>query len=62
MNYAKITKAHFEKLVSIVGAEYVSVDQEQLINYGHDETEDFSFPPEIVVKPADAKEISLIKK
>ena len=62
MNYAKITKAHFEKLVSIVGAEYVSVDQEQLINYGHDETEDFSFPPEILVKPADAKEISSILK
>jgi len=62
MNYTKVTKQHFEDLKAIVGAEYVSIDKEQLIEYGHDETEDYSFPPELLVKPANANEISAILK
>ena len=37
-------------------------DEESLHNYSHDETEDLHFPPEVVVKPKTAEEISAILK
>lgn len=50
------------EIKKIVGENYVFTDQETLNNYGHDETEDLSFPPHIVVKPANAFEIAEIIK
>lgn len=50
------------KLVQIVGNSYVFLDQETRNHYGHDETEDYVFPPNVVVKPANALEISEIMK
>ena len=38
------------------------VDQESLLEYGHDETEDLSFPPEVVIKPQSVSEISEIMR
>ena len=38
-------------LKEIVGADYVFSDEERLLNYSHDETEDLSYPPEVVLKP-----------
>lgn len=49
-------------LEKCIGKEWVFVDKETLINYGHDETEDLSFPPQVLVKPSTAKEISEIMK
>ncbi len=46
---------------SIVGDE-MSISQEDLLHYGHDETEDLSFPPHVVLKPANPQEISSILK
>jgi glycolate oxidase len=46
---------------SIVGEE-MSISQEDLLHYGHDETEDLSFPPHVVLKPATPQEISSILK
>jgi glycolate oxidase len=51
-----------QKLITILGESYVSTDQETLNHYGHDETEDYVFPPNVVVKPANAQEISAILK
>jgi len=51
-----------KKLANIVGDAYVFTDQETRNHYGHDETEDYVFPPHVVVKPANAKEISEILK
>jgi glycolate oxidase len=51
---------YLSKLKEIVGTEHVYVDQESLHHYGHDETEDFLFLPDVVVKPANAEEISKI--
>jgi len=48
------------KLVTILGKEYVFIDDETRNSYGHDETEDFVFPPSVVLKPANASEISQI--
>jgi glycolate oxidase len=51
-----------QKLTNIVGESYIFTDQETRNHYGHDETEDYVFPPSVVVKPANAKEISEILK
>ena len=51
-----------KKLSNIVGDAYVFIDQETRNHYGHDETEDYVFPPHVVVKPANTKEISEILK
>ncbi|MFN7013974.1 MAG: FAD-binding oxidoreductase, partial [Bacteroidia bacterium] len=40
----------------------VLIDRETLENYSHDETEDLSFLPEVVLKPASTHEISSILK
>lgn len=51
-----------QKLELILGADYIFFDEETRKNYGHDETEDYNFPPSVVVKPANAQEISEIVK
>lgn len=50
------------KLEHIVGKEYVFTDIETRKNYGHDETEDYVFPPSVVIKPANTTQISEIMK
>jgi glycolate oxidase len=49
-----------QKLQNIVGENYVFTDIETRNHYGHDETEDYVFPPNAVVKPENALEISKI--
>lgn len=51
-----------DALVAIAGAVHVFTDDDTRQHYGHDETEDFVFPPGVVVKPASAQEISQIMK
>ena len=50
------------KLTQIVGSNYIFTDQETRNHYGHDETEDYIFPPSVVVKPGTTKEVSEILK
>ncbi|RAR46564.1 FAD-binding oxidoreductase [Flavobacterium lacus] len=50
------------KLENIVGQSFVFTDEETRNHYGHDETEDYVFPPHVVVKPSSAKEIAEILK
>ncbi len=50
----------YQKLTTIVGENYIFTDAETLLHFGHDETEDLSFPPQVVLKPANAQEISKI--
>src|SRR5687767_4273531 len=47
---------------SIVGENYVFVDEEVLNHYAHDETENLHFLPDIVIKPRTTEEISAIMK
>ncbi len=47
-----------DELRTIVGEKYVFVDNETRYDYSHDETEDLSFIPDVVVKPANAEEIA----
>jgi glycolate oxidase len=51
-----------DAFTKIVGKQYVFADEEVLGNYAHDETEDLHFLPDLVIKPANAEEISAILK
>lgn len=50
------------ELQQIVGEKFVFIDDETRYDYGHDETEDYSFPPHVVVKPTTVEEVSAIMK
>jgi glycolate oxidase len=50
------------KLTQIVGENYIFTDIETRNHYGHDETEDYVFPPSVVVKPANTSEVSAVIK
>lgn len=58
----EITAQHINELTEIVGANFIFTDEETRKNYGHDETEDYNFPPHVVVKPGNTEEISNIVK
>jgi glycolate oxidase len=60
MNKGIVSTERLLQLKNIVGEQYVFADEETLRNYGHDETEQLLFPPEVVIKPRTAKEISKI--
>ena len=62
MQFSQITAPILQLLEEIVGIPYVFSDLETRKHYGHDETEDYSFPPTVVVKPASTEEISKIMK
>ncbi len=47
---------------SIVGEQYVLIDEESLHHYAHDETEDLHFRPDVIIKPRTAEEISEVLK
>lgn len=57
---AIITPAHIEQFKKIAGNEYVLLDEEAFKNYGHDETENLLFLPDVVIRPRTAEEISSI--
>lgn len=50
------------QLQTITGPGYVFTDEATRLHYGHDETEDYSFPPTVVVKPGSPEEVSAIMK
>ncbi|HTE11181.1 MAG TPA: FAD-linked oxidase C-terminal domain-containing protein [Chitinophagaceae bacterium] len=51
-----------DRFKTIAGEQFVLVDDESLQNYGHDETEDLLFLPDVVIRPRTAEEISAIMK
>lgn len=57
-----LTTPLIEQLQAITGIPYVFTDEETRITYGHDETEDYSFPPTVVVKPGTPEEVSAIMR
>lgn len=50
------------ELQNIVGQKNVFTDLETRQNYGHDETEDYNFPPNIVIKPKTTQEVAAVVK
>jgi len=57
-----LSSRSIEEFKNILGEKYVLLDEESLHHYSHDETEDLHFPPDIVLKPRTAEEISAILK
>lgn len=53
------TLTHFRALI---GEEHVLTDHESRQHYGHDETEDLNFPPDVVLRPGTVEEVSAILK
>ena len=62
MAFAEVTSSIVSEFEAIVGKENVVVDPEKRHAYSHDETEDYSFLPDVVLKPGSAEEVSRIMK
>lgn len=62
MEFNKIKHSDIEKIKEIVGSDNVFTEEETRNIYGSDETENFKFPPDVVVKPTDTQQVSNILK
>lgn len=62
MAFAAVVPALIQQFEQIVGQQNIIVDEEKRYNYSHDETEDYSFLPDVVLKPGSTEEISAIMK
>ena len=60
--YGKVTPVILAKLSAIVGADHVLTDADSIAICSRDETEDLSFPPDVVVRPGSTGEVSSIMK
>ena len=58
MSSTHVTPEILELLKGIAGPEFVAVDSDVIAAHASDETEDLHFPPEVVVRPGTAAEIS----
>ncbi len=59
---SSLTSEHIAAFKQIVGENYVFADEESLFHYASDQTENLHYPPEVVIKPRTAEEISEILK
>jgi glycolate oxidase len=57
-----VTMEHLDSFKKLLGEAYVLADEENLAHYGHDETEELLYLPEVVLKPRTTEEISAIMK
>ena len=62
MKYRQVDDEVIAKLQAICSEKYVLTSDEIRRDYSHDETEDLSFMPDVVVKPGNAEEVSAILK
>lgn len=60
MRFSTSTDEIVGQFKEIVGEKYLFVDDESRYNYSHDSTEDYSFLPDVVLKPNSPEEISRI--
>ncbi|HTJ50710.1 MAG TPA: FAD-linked oxidase C-terminal domain-containing protein [Cyclobacteriaceae bacterium] len=62
MAFGEVSAGIISQFENIIGTQHVVVDQKIRFDYSHDETEDYSFLPDVVLKPGSAEEISQIMK
>ena len=55
MSYHKLNTVDLKIFSEIVGLNNIFYSEEILLEYSHDETEDLSFLPEVVVKPTSSE-------
>ncbi len=58
--FDRVNSEDLDRLRRIVGDEHLLTSADDLEPYAHDETEDFVFPPEAVVRPRTADEVSAV--
>lgn len=51
-----------DQLRAAVGVDHVRTGRDERVHYGHDETEDLSFPPDVVVRPRTTAEVAAVVK
>jgi glycolate oxidase len=61
-NYNKISHELLKELELVFDRNFIFTDEEILNEYSHDETENLSFPAEVLLKPGDSSEVSAIMK
>jgi len=61
-SFGEVTEGIIGQFEDILGEEFVIKDEELRAAYGHDETEDYQFLPDVVLKPHSAEEVSHIMK
>lgn len=57
-----LTAEIIRQFTAIVGEDFIRVDEETMKEYGHDETENLLFLPDVVLRPGSTEEISKIMK
>ena len=62
VEYNKINNTDISFFESIIGVDFVFTNKKYLFEYSHDETEDISLFPEVVIKPSNTNEVSEILK
>jgi glycolate oxidase len=62
MNYNIITPPVIDAIITIVGADGVIVQHDELEKYSHDETEDLVYYPEVVAKPQTPEQVAALLK
>ncbi|WP_417351773.1 FAD-binding oxidoreductase [Flavobacterium alkalisoli] len=62
MNTESLSNEMIAGLETIVGRSFLFLDTDTRNHYGHDETEDYVFPPSVVVKPGNTDEVAAIMK
>lgn len=60
MKYTPLTQVLLSEIESLVANCEIKSDEESRVEYGHDYTEDLSFPPEVIVIPSTVEEISKV--
>ncbi len=58
--FAKLQSHDIGFFRELLGESFVLGSREECLPYGSDETEDLSFPPEVVLKPHSTHEVSAI--
>ena len=62
MKEVMLSQEMIDQLEKVVGQSFLFLDEATRNHYGHDETEDYVFPPAVVLKPGTSEEISEILK
>ena len=57
MKYKRLDIDDLTFFRKIVGDDFIFTDKGELLKYSHDETEDLSYPPDVVIKPLSTHEI-----
>lgn len=62
MTFGRLSQELIDLFKSSLQEDQIFQDEENLLKYGSDETENLSFPPEVVLKPNNTEEVSAILK